>query len=48
MNVNEIYNIIENAVCLRCRKDKTIYDILKQLATVTAWHRTANQGISGI
>lgn len=22
MNVNEIYNLIENAVCLQCRKDK--------------------------
>lgn len=28
MNVNEIYNIIKNAVCLQCRKDKEIYDIL--------------------
>lgn len=50
MNVNEIYNLIENAVCLQCRKsighdrkDKAIYDILKQLATVRAWHRSANQ-----
>lgn len=38
MNVNEIYNLIKNAVCLQCRKDK-----LKQLATVTEWHRSANQ-----
>ena len=22
MNVNEIYNLIKNAVCLQCRKDK--------------------------
>lgn len=38
MNVNEIYNIIENAVCLQCRKDKEILDVLnvlKQLAIVT-------------
>ena len=51
MNVNEIYNLIKNAVCLQCRKsighdrnDKAILDVLKQLATV----RSANQGISGI
>lgn len=42
MNVNEIYNLIKNAVCLQCRKDKAIYDILKQLATVRAWYRSAN------
>ena len=48
MNVNKIYNLNKNAVFLQCRKDKEIYDILKQLATVTAWHRAANQGISGI
>lgn len=48
MNVNEIYNLIKNAVCLQCRKDKAIYDILKQLATVRAWYRSANQEISGI
>lgn len=35
MNVNEIYNLIKKAVCLRCRKDKAIYDVLKQLAIVT-------------
>lgn len=42
MNVNEIYNLIKNAVCLRCRKsighdrkDKEILDVLKQLAIVT-------------
>lgn len=34
MNVNEIYNLIKNAVCLQRRKDKEIYDILKQLATM--------------
>ena len=48
MNVNEIYNLIENAVCLQCRKDKAILDVLKQLATLSPWHRSANQGISGI
>lgn len=62
MNVNEIYNLIKNAVCLQCRKsighdrksighdrkDKEILDVLKQLATVRAWYRSANQGISGI
>lgn len=48
MNVNEIYNLNKIAIHLRCRKDKAIYDILKQLATVTAWHRAAKQGISGI
>lgn len=48
MNVNEIYNLIKIAVCLQCRKDKEILDVLKQLATVTEWHRSANQGISGI
>lgn len=35
MNVNEVYNLIENAVYLRCRKDKAILDVLKQLAIVT-------------
>lgn len=42
MNVNEIYNLIKNAVCLQCRKstghdrkDKEILDVLKQLAIVT-------------
>lgn len=51
MNVNEIYNLIKNAVCLQCRKDKAILDVLKQLATVRAWYRSANrnkQEISGI
>lgn len=50
MNVNEIYNLIKNAVCLQCRKsighdrkDKEILDVLKQLATVRAWYRSANQ-----
>lgn len=43
MNVNEIYNLIKNAVCLQCLKDKGIYDILKQLATVKAWYRAANR-----
>ena len=43
MNVNEIYNIIENAVCLQCRNDKSILDILKQLATVRGWYRAANR-----
>lgn len=43
MNVNEIYNLIKNAVCLQCRKDKAIYDIFKQLATVRAWYRSANK-----
>lgn len=40
MNVNEIYNLIKNAVCLQCRKD----DILKQLATVRAWCGILNSG----
>lgn len=44
MNVNEIYNLNKNAVCLQCRNDKELLDVLKQLATV----RSANQGISGI
>ena len=35
MNVNKIYNLIKNAVCLQCRKDKEILDVLKQLAIVT-------------
>jgi hypothetical protein len=48
MNVNEIYNLNKNAVCLQCQKDKAIIDVLKQLATVRAWYRAANQGISGI
>lgn len=26
MNVNKIYNLIKNAVCLQCRKDKAILD----------------------
>lgn len=43
MNVNKIYKLIKNAVCLQCRKDKAIYDILKQLATVRAWYRSANK-----
>lgn len=48
MNVNGIYNLIKIAVCLQCRKDKEILDVLKQLATVRAWYRSANRGISGI
>lgn len=48
MNVNKIYNLIKNAVCLQRQKDKALYDILRQLTTVTAWYRSANQGISGI
>lgn len=48
MNVNEIYKLNKNAVCLHCRNDKEILDVLKQLATVRAWYRSANQGISGI
>lgn len=43
MNVNEIYNLNKIAIHLQCRKDKAIYDILKQLATVRAWYRAANQ-----
>ena len=43
MNVNEIYNLIKNAVCLQCRKDKAILDVLKQLATVRAWYRSADR-----
>lgn len=43
MNVNEIYKVNKFVVCLQCRKDKEIYDILKQLATVRAWYRSANQ-----
>lgn len=43
MNVNEIYNLIKNAVCLQCRKDKAILDVLKQPTTVTAWYGTANR-----
>lgn len=43
MNVNEIYNLIKNVVCLQCRKDKAILDILKQLATVRVWYRAANR-----
>ncbi len=35
MNVNEIYKLIKNAVCLQCRKYKALYDVLKQLAIVT-------------
>lgn len=35
MNVNEIYNLIKNVVCLQCRNDKEILDVLKQLAIVT-------------
>ena len=48
MNVNEIYNLIKNAVCLQRWRYKEILDVLKQLATVRAWYRSANQGISGI
>lgn len=43
MNVNEIYNLIKNAVCLQCRKDKEMLDVLKQPTTVTAWYGTANR-----
>ena len=43
MNVNEIYNLIKNAVYLQCQKDKEILDVLRQLATVRAWHRSANR-----
>lgn len=35
MNVNEIYNLIKNAVCLQCRKDKEILDVMKQPAIGT-------------
>nr|DAO22126.1 MAG TPA: hypothetical protein [Caudoviricetes sp.] len=35
MNVNKIYKLIKNAVCLQCRNDKALYDVLKQLAIVT-------------
>lgn len=35
MNVNKIYKLIKNAVCLQCRKGKALYDVLKQLAIVT-------------
>lgn len=35
MNVNEIYNLNKNAVCLQRRKDEEILDVLKQLAIVT-------------
>lgn len=31
MNVNEIYNLIKNAVCLQYRKDKEILDVLNVL-----------------
>lgn len=34
MNVNEIYKVNKFVVCLQCRKDKEILDVLKQLATV--------------
>ena len=43
MNVNKIYKLIKNAVCLQCRKDKALYDVLKQLAIVTVQYRSANQ-----
>ena len=43
MNVNKIYKLIKNAVCLQCRKDKAILDVLKQLATVRVWYRAANR-----
>lgn len=43
MNVNEIYKVNKFVVCLQCRKDEAIYDILKQLATVRAWYRSANK-----
>ena len=40
MNVNEIYNLIKNAVCLPCRKDKGILDVMKQPAIVTVnWEK---------
>lgn len=43
MNVNEIYKVNKFVVCLQCRKDKEILDVLKQLATVRAWYRSANR-----
>lgn len=43
MNVKEIYKVNKFVVCLQCRNDKAIYDILKQLATVRAWYRSANK-----
>lgn len=49
MNVNKIYKLIKNAVCLQCRKDKSLYDVLKQLAIVTVCKpgnkRNINSGI---
>lgn len=35
MNVNEIYNIKKIVVCLQCRKDKGILDVMRQPAIVT-------------
>lgn len=32
MNVNEIYNIKKILVCLQCRKDKGILDVMRQPA----------------
>ena len=43
IDVKEIYKVNKFVVCLQCRKDKAIYDILKQLATVRAWYRSANR-----
>lgn len=35
MNVNEIYNIKKIVVCLQCRNDKGILDVMRQPAIVT-------------
>lgn len=43
MNVKEIYKVNKFVVCLQCRKDKEILDVLKQPTTVAAWYGTANR-----
>ena len=48
MNVNKMYNIKKIVLCLQCRKDKGILDVMRRPAIVTVWHGTANLGISGI
>lgn len=51
MNVNEIYNLIKNAICLHCRNDKEILERIERIETACysdSIVQGRKQGISGI
>lgn len=48
MNVNEIYNLIKNAICLHCRKDKEILERIETACYSDSIVQGRKQGISGI